>query len=181
MSVPAFAIVGIASTLISTSSTDAGQDPLVIVHWNVFVPIPNPVTGEVAEVGVVIVPLPETSVQIPEPIVGMFPFNKENEAQIVESNPALAIVIDGFTINETVSEEVGHVPFEIVHTKVFSPVLIPVIEEVGEVGVVIIPLPVTTVQLPIPIPGILPFKEEDEKQMIESIPALALVGKGSIV
>ena len=38
-------------------------------------PIPNPVTPDVAELGVVTVPVPLTSVQIPVPIVGLLPAN----------------------------------------------------------------------------------------------------------
>ena len=44
--VPAFAIVGMASTLIETVLVEAGQVPLVIVHLKIFVPTGKLVTEE---------------------------------------------------------------------------------------------------------------------------------------
>jgi len=75
---------------------------------------------------------------------------------MVESNPAFAIVVAAFTVNETVSEDEGHVPFETVHTKVFVPILIPVIPDVGEAGLVIVAPPVIIVHKPVPITGVFP-------------------------
>ena len=49
----------------------------MMVHWKVFVPTLNPVTVDVADVGVVIVPLPAMSVHIPVPVVGVFPAKVE--------------------------------------------------------------------------------------------------------
>ena len=61
--------------VIVTVEDVAGQGGLVIVHWKTFVPKPKPVTPDVGDVGVVIVPAPLTSVHRPVPIVGVFPAN----------------------------------------------------------------------------------------------------------
>ena len=72
---PAFAVVGSADTLISTSSVLAVQLPLLIVQRNVAVPAVKPVTPDVAEDGVVIVAVPLTTLQLPVPTDGTFPAN----------------------------------------------------------------------------------------------------------
>ena len=46
------------------------------------------------------------------------------------------------------------VPLLIVQTKVLTPVVIPVTPEVGEAGVVTVPVPAITVQAPVPIAGV---------------------------
>ena len=45
---------------------------------------------------------------------------------------------------------------EIVHWKTLAPMLNPVTPDVGEFGAVIVPVPLTSVQFPIPIVGLLP-------------------------
>ncbi len=50
---------------------------MLIVHSNVFVPTLKPVTLEVAEVGVVIVPVPAMSVHNPVPTDGVLPAKAE--------------------------------------------------------------------------------------------------------
>ena len=72
-SVPASAIVASASTLIVTSSEDVGHVPFDVVHVNTFAPTPNPVTPDVGEEGVVIVPVPDVNVQVPVPTAGVLP------------------------------------------------------------------------------------------------------------
>ena len=74
-----------------------------IVQTNVLVPMLSPDIAEVGEDGVVMVPAPETTLQLPVPIVGIFPFNEDIDEQIVESNPAFAAVGKGSTKMETVS------------------------------------------------------------------------------
>ena len=81
----------------------------------------------------------------------------------------------------TVSNDAGQVPFEIVHTNVFKPVDIPATAVEGEPGVDTIPLPVITDQLPEPMIGVLPFKVEDDVQIVESNPALEIVGNASTI
>ena len=60
--------------VIITSSVEEPHAPLVIVHLNVAdAPIVNPVTPEVAEVGVVIVAVPDITLQAPVPAAGVLP------------------------------------------------------------------------------------------------------------
>lgn len=65
--------VGTLFTLIVTTSDDDGHGELSIVQRNTLAPNPSPVTPDVGEEGVVIVPLPLTNVQVPVPTVGTFP------------------------------------------------------------------------------------------------------------
>ena len=69
------------------------------------------------------------------------------------------------------SVEGAQVPFEIVHRKVFTPIVKPVTPEVGEVGVVIVALPEITVHIPVPTSGLFPASVEEETQMVWSGPA----------
>jgi hypothetical protein len=69
---PAAAVVGVAE-LVSTTSSDVIQVPLVMVHLSVAVLPAATVTAEVGLVGVAIVAVPETSVHNPVPGVGALP------------------------------------------------------------------------------------------------------------
>ncbi len=53
-----------------------------MVHLKVFAPTPIPVTPEVGDEGVVTVAVPDTTVQIPVPTVGVFPVSVVVESQI---------------------------------------------------------------------------------------------------
>ena len=67
-------VVGGAAILIVTSSLDAAQAGLLIVHLKVtLLPMVKPVKPEVAEVGVVMVAVPDTTVHAPVPVTGVFP------------------------------------------------------------------------------------------------------------
>ena len=46
----------------------------------------------------------------------------------------------------------------IVHSKTLGPTVNPVTPEVGEPGVVIVPEPLISVQVPVPVVGVLPAK-----------------------
>ena len=60
--------------MITTSSTEDAQAGLDIVHLNVALdPIAKPVTPELAEAGVVMVAVPENTVQVPVPTAGVLP------------------------------------------------------------------------------------------------------------
>jgi len=72
--------------------------------------------------------------------------------------------------------EFGQVPFEVVHTKEFTPIDNPVTGDVFNVGVVAIPLPALTDQIPVPIVGILELSVELEAHIVKSVPAFDVVG-----
>lgn len=55
------------------SSVDGVQVEFEIVHLNVLIPIVNPVTPEVGDVGVVMVAPPVMTVHNPVPTIGAFP------------------------------------------------------------------------------------------------------------
>lgn len=162
-----------------TVSVEAIQVPLEMVQTNVFVPILSPVTLDVGDEVVAMVPAPETTLQLPVPIIGVFPFNDEIDEQMVESLPAFAAVGNASTKMDTVSEEEGQVPLAMVQTNVFTPTLNPVTPQDGEVAVNKDAPPAVTVHVPFPITGVFPFKVEVVEQMVESKPALATVGNGS--
>lgn len=66
--------LGPVEVVIVTSLVETAQLPFEIVHLKVAVdPKFNPVTPDVAEVGVVIVAVPETTDQEPLPLIGVFP------------------------------------------------------------------------------------------------------------
>ena len=93
--------------VITTSSVEAVQGELDIVHLRVAVPGTfNPVTSEVGEPGVAMVAVPETTDQTPVPTEGVFPASLavfESHAGYI-SVPALAVVGRGleFTVTEDV-------------------------------------------------------------------------------
>ena len=155
---------------------DGGHVPFEIVQTKVFKPMLKPLTPGVADVVDVKVPVPAVIVQSPDPTIGIFPFKTEAVEQIVESNPAFATVGVGSIVMSTASLDAGHVPFEIVQTKVFTPTLSPVTPEVPKLGVVTVPLPAVTVQLPVPTTAVFPFKVVDDEHNVTSLPAAATVG-----
>ena len=70
----------------------------------------------------------------------------------------------------------GQVPFVIVHTNVFTPVVKPVTPLVGLVGVVTTPVPAVTVQSPVPTVGVLAANVAVGEQIVWSAPAADVVG-----
>ena len=157
-------------------SYDIGQAPLVMVHKKVFTPTPRPVIPEFGSPGVVTEPVPERTDHVPIPTIGVFPFNIEADEQIAVSFPASDGVANVLIVTTMVSVDGAHVPLEIVHTKVFTPTLTPVIVVVGKVGFVIVPTPETIVHKHVPTIGVFPFNVADEEQIRKSGPALAIVG-----
>lgn len=70
-------------TVIETLLVDAVQGALAILHCSVAVPTTKPVTPEVAELGAVIVAVPEITDQVPVPDTGVLPAKVvENTLQI---------------------------------------------------------------------------------------------------
>lgn len=139
-------------------------------------PVATPVTPLLAEFGDKKVPEPETSVHTPLPIIGLLPFKVTVEVQIFELAPADATVGGRSLITATVEVDGGHVPLEIVHWKTLVPAASPTTPELGELGVVIDPLPEIKFHKPVPITGVFPAKFADDEQTVCVIPALETVG-----
>ena len=82
--------------------------------------------------------------------------------QISWSAPAVAVVGRSSIVITTSSVDEGQVPLAIVHSNVVvDPAARLVIPELAELVVVIIALPAMTLQLPIPIIGVLPLSTDD--------------------
>ena len=86
-----------------TLSCDAVHGALVIVHLKVYTPIIDTVTLDVGELALlkVAVPGPETKVQVPVPVVGVFPASAKVSPHPEKSTPALATVGGAFTTMDT--------------------------------------------------------------------------------
>lgn len=78
----------------------------------------------------------------------------------------MAVVGRASTLIITVSVEAAQVPFTIAHTKIFAPTLNPVTADVGEIGLVGVPVPENNVHIPVPIVGAFPTKAEEELQIV---------------
>ena len=71
---PFVAMVGSGLLVITTSSVEAAQGALAIVHLSVDeAPTVNPVTADVGDEGVVATAVPEIVDQLPTPIVAVLP------------------------------------------------------------------------------------------------------------
>ena len=70
----------------------------------------------------------------------------------------------------------GQVPFVIVHTKVFTPVVNPVTPLVGDVGVVTVAVPAVTVHAPVPVVGVFAASVAVAEHIVWSGPAADAVG-----
>ena len=165
-SIPASATVGETRRLIETSSEDDAQTPFEIVQRSTFIPKLNPVTPEVGEVGVVTIPVPEITVHIPVPTIGVFAARVAFGEQTIWSGPA-KVVVGGVSLKIMMSSiEDGQTPFESVQRNVFTPKLNPVTPDVGDVGVVTVPVPEITVQIPVPIIGLFPASVANVEQTV---------------
>lgn len=69
--VPANEVVGMSFTTIAIVDEEAAHGEFEMVHWKIFVPNPKLVTPVVGESEFVMVPIPETNVQTPEPTVAV--------------------------------------------------------------------------------------------------------------
>jgi hypothetical protein len=131
------------------------QVPFVIVQRRVAgVPAVTPVTPEVAELGVVIVAVPLTTLHKPVPELAALPASvKLVLLQLTISVPALATVAAASFVNTTSSVEV-QVPLVVVQrsvTLVAAVTLVTVV--VADAAVVIVAEPVTMLQAPVPVVG----------------------------
>lgn len=79
---PALAVVIPPLTFIVTSSNEAVQGALLMVHLKVLTPLLRPLTEEVALFAFPKVPVPAITVQVPVPTVGELPANVVEVAHI---------------------------------------------------------------------------------------------------
>jgi hypothetical protein len=158
-------MVGAATPVIVTVLDDGAQGGFEIVQSKTLGPIPNPVIPEVLDVGEVIVPDPLTSVHKPIPTDGIFPASVAVVPQTVCAGPAIEVVAPPVFVIVTVLVEGGQGGFEIVHINTFAPAPKPVTPEPGVVGLVIVPAPLTNVQIPVPEVGAFPASVADVLQI----------------
>jgi hypothetical protein len=173
---PAAAIVGTSSWIIVTSSVEGVHEPFEMLQRNVFIPMLNPVTAEVGDVGFVTVAVPAITDHAPVPTTGVFAESVAFESHTAWSAPAAEVVGVASRKIEMLSVDGVHIPFEIVHRNVFTPKLNPVTPEVGEVGVVTVPVPAITVHVLVPIAGVFPASVAVVLQTVWSAPAADVVG-----
>ena len=102
--------------VITTSSVEGVQGELEIVHRRVAVPgTVKPVTPDVGDEGVVMVAVPETTLHVPVPIVGVLPAKVAvvaSQAGFI-SEPALAVVGAAFTVIVPVAVTVPQPPVNV--------------------------------------------------------------------
>lgn len=148
----------------------------MIVHTKRLMPLLKPVTAEVGELAEVMVPLPDARVQVPVPMTGTLPLKLVAVEQMVWSLPALAAVGSASTVMITVSFEAGQVPFTMLQTNTFWPMLSPVTDEVAEFTLPNVPLPDASDQVPVPVVGTLAAKADELEQICWLAPAFDTVG-----
>ena len=84
-------------------------------------------------------------------------------------------------VTSTVSDETHCPPLVIVHAKRLVPMAIPLTAVFANAGLAITPVPLTSVQAPVPTLGLLPERVVFSSQMVWSVPAAAAVGSGIAV
>ena len=124
------------------------------------------VTSEAASLGSAIIPLPETRLQLPVPIVGTTAPRLALSAQTSWFAPAFEGVGAAMRVIATVSAEIQIPPLVIFHSKRLVPIAIPLTLLVGEEGLATVPLPEMGVQAPVPTAGIFASSAVFSKQMV---------------
>ena len=127
-----------------------------------LVPAGIPVIVDEGEDGVVIVAVPLTTLQRPVPVVGVVPASvKDPLLHCSCPLPASAVVACASLVSTTSSVE-EQVPLVIVQRSVaLVPAGTPVTPEVAEEGVVMVAVPLTTLQVPVPTLAVLPASVKD--------------------
>ena len=169
-----------------TSSVLELHAPLLIVHLNVTaLPAVNPVTVVVGLPAAVSVQLPAIILHPPVPVVGVLPDNwLVLTLHRFWSTPASEVVGGLAMFKVTSSVVVTQPPLLIVHLKVVLPPTVnPVTVVLGELILVIVPVPLTTLQVPTPLVAVLPDKVAVVVlHRFWSVPALAAVeGKAMFI
>ena len=143
------------------SSVEGEQDAAVIVQRRVAVaPGTKPVTVVVAELGVVMVAIPEVKVHNPLPVMAVLPARLVLvKLHSIWSMLASDVVGAGSEVSVTSSKESAQLPLLIVHLNTDeAPTVKPVNPEVGEEGVLMSAEPELTVHTPLPTTAALPAR-----------------------
>ena len=108
--------------------------------------------------GEVIVAPPDTKLHVPVPTAGLFPFKVAVVAHTVWFAPATDVLGLRSRCTETVELEFGQLPLPIVHCNTFIPAPNAVKPVLNKFGEVIVAIPDTKLQVPVPTAGLFPFK-----------------------
>lgn len=122
-----------------------------------------------------IVPAPLTKVHKPVPTVAAFPANVAVVPQTVWFGPAAEVVGGATPVIVTLLVVEAQGGFEIVHMKTFGPTPKAVTPDVGEVGVVIVPEPLTNDHDPVPTLAAFPASVAVVPHILWLAPAAATV------
>ena len=154
----------------------SGQEPLVTLHSKTLGPIFKLFALVAAAVTSVIAAFPAIILQLPIPTEGTVAFKAMELVQVLSSFPAKAIDGGVSLVIETSSKDSGQAPFAaIVHLNTFAPKPNPLTRLTASFGLVIVPVPLTKVQVPVPVKAALPFNVAVSAQTLLSIPASAMV------
>jgi hypothetical protein len=127
-----------------------------IVQVSVFTPGPKLFAGESLSLMSSILAEPLVTVHVPvSPVVaGSFPVRVICPEQIFLSPAVVAGTIAGCLVMTSVSEEEVQLPLSTLHLKVSVPTGMFVTVVLAEAGLVMVPVPLTTAQLPVPTEGV---------------------------
>ena len=183
--VPANDVLGAASTVIATSSVSSVHTPLLTVQRNVVLaPAVKPLTELVLLDGLSAVPVPDTVLQEPVPVLG-FVADKFTAvpSQTVWLAPAEAVLGAASTVIVTSSVSSGHTPLLMVHLNVvLAPAVNPLTELVLLDGLSAVPVPDTVLQEPVPVVGLFADRfTASPSHTVWLVPADAVLGASSIV
>jgi hypothetical protein len=135
------------------------QDP-EMVYVIVNVPVPE-VAGSNVPPAPDVIPVPD---QLPPPVTAFR--LKAGEPKQRGATLLMVASANNVTVIVTVEVEAGQGAFEILHWKTFAPIPNPVIPELGEEGVVIVPDPLISVHVPVPVVAAFPAREAVVPHMV---------------